>query len=190
MNTVLMILLALAAVYAFVGRAKLEQIAAAVRPNLPAVEPRHVIGAALLLAIAYVWSTSGSHAPAPTPAPPDPARGLVLRGKFSPTPTAAADAAQLAALFGELAAEVEWDAMQADPLIKTGVAFDDLRVRAFDLRLRGDSIGQRHPRVREAIKAYLDAAAGTSGRPLTADQRAAWIAAYREVSRAAEEATK
>lgn len=186
MNTLVMLLLAAAAAYAFLGKDQLERLVAAAHARLPAVEFRHVIGAALIAALAWQWS-SGSRDAEP---PPPPSAQLVLRGKFSPTPTAASDAAKLAALFGELADEVEWDASQPDPLIKSGVAFDDLRVRAFDLRLRGESIGQRHPRVRDAIKAYLDATAGTSGRPLTPEQRAAWVAAYREVARAAAEATQ
>ena len=187
MNTFAMLLLAAAAAYAFLGKDRLEQLVAAAHARLPAVEFRHVIGAALILALAWTWSSG--HSSAPTPDTP-PSASLVLRGKFSATPTAAADAAKLAALFDELAAEVEWDATQPEPLIKSGVAFDDLRVRAFDLRLRGESIGQRHPRVREAIKDFLDRTAGTSGRPLSPEQRAAWIAAYREVARAAEEATR
>lgn len=187
MNTVVMLALAAAAAYAFLGNDRLEQLVAAAHARLPAVELRHVIGAALLVLLAWTWSSSGSQSPTPAPEPGGP---IVLRGRFSPTPTAAADAATLQALFDELAAEVEWDSMQPEPLIRTGVAFDDLRVRAFDLRLRGESIGERHPRVREAIKAYLDATAGTSGKPLTPAQRAAWIAAYREVARAAGEATR
>lgn len=187
MNTVVMLLVAAAAAYAFLGKDRLEQLVAAAHARLPAVEARHVIGAALLVLLAWSWSSGNRQEPTPAPAPAGP---IVLRGKFSPTPAAAADAATLAALFAELADEVEWDASQPEPLIKSGVAFDDLRVRAFDLRLRGESIGQRHPRVREAIKAYLDSTAGTSGRPLTPEQRSAWVAAYRDVSRAAEEATR
>lgn len=186
MNTLVMLLLAAAAAYAFLGKDRLEQLVAAAHARLPAVELRHVIGAALVLTLAWMWA-GGTHQAEPTPPP---SASLVLRGKFSATPTAASDAAKLSALFAELADEVEWDAAQPDPLIKSGVAFDDLRVRAFDLRLRGESIGQRHPRVREAIKDYLDRTAGTSGRPLTPEQRATWIAAYREVARAAEEATR
>lgn len=186
MNTALMLLLAAAAAYAFLGKDRLEQLVAAAHARLPAVELRHVIGAALVAALAWMWASGTNQA---EPSPP-PSATLVLRGKFSATPMAAADAAKLAALFGELADEVEWDASQPDPLIRSGVAFDDLRVRAFDLRLRGESIGQRHPRVREAIKDYLDRTAGTSGRPLTPEQRATWISAYREVARAAEEATR
>jgi hypothetical protein len=86
----------------------------------------------------------------------------------------------------ETAAELEWDGMQADPFLKTGVSTDELRVRMYDLRCRGVSLGDRHPRARDAIRGYLDATAGKSGGPLSPAQRAAWVSAYREVARAAE----
>jgi hypothetical protein len=54
-----------------------------------------------------------------------------------------------------------------------------------DMKRRGESLGARHPLVRDAIQSYLDAAAGTAGGPLTPAQRAAWVAAYREISKAA-----
>jgi hypothetical protein len=90
----------------------------------------------------------------------------------------------------ELASEIEWDSMQAEPLIRTGVAVDDLRQRARELRCRGVSLGEKHPRAREAIKSHLDATAGTSGGPLTPAQRSAWVAAYREIARAAADASR
>ena len=71
-----------------------------------------------------------------------------------------------------------------------GVAFDELRTRARVLRCRGESIGERQPRVREAIQAFLDTAVGTSGGPVSPEQRSAWAAAYREIGRAAGEATR
>jgi hypothetical protein len=90
----------------------------------------------------------------------------------------------------ELAAEIEWDGSQAEPLIRTGVAVDDLRQRARELRCRGVSLGEKHPRAREAIKQHLDATAGTSGGPLTPAQRSAWVAAYRDIARAAADASR
>lgn len=90
----------------------------------------------------------------------------------------------------ELAAEIEWDGMQSEPLVRTGVAVDDLRQRARELRCRGVSLGEKHPRAREAIKNYLDQAAGTSGGPLSPAQRSAWVAAYRDVARAAADASR
>jgi hypothetical protein len=56
--------------------------------------------------------------------------------------------------------------------------------------VKGQSLGEKHPRARAAIEEFLNAAAGTSGGPLTPEQRARWVAAYREVGRAAEAAAR
>lgn len=178
-------LLIAAAAYAFAGD-KLAQYASNV--SLPNLERRHVAGAALLAAAALAWGASAPSTPTPSPTPAPDSR-LVLRGTFV-GPDASADAATVAALMDELAAEIEWDGMQAEPLIRTGVAVDDLRQRARELRCRGVSLGEKHPRAREAIKVYLDGAAGTSGGPLTPAQRSAWVAAYREIGRAAADASR
>jgi hypothetical protein len=152
----------------------------------PDLDGRHVAAAALIAAAFVSWASSRPEAP--TPAPPAP-ESFTLRGKFV-GPDAAADAATTAALLEELASEIEFDGMQAEPFLKTGVSFDELRVRARLLLCRGVSLGEKHPRAREAIKAYLDQAAGVSGGPVTPEQRAKWIAAYREVGRAAADASR
>ena len=146
----LVVALVIAAAYAMAGPQILDQLKkAAGVVDLPHLDRRHIAGAALLLAAALAWRSSGSTEPTPAPGPaPDAA--IVLRGAFV-GPEAAADAATVSAMFDELAAEVEWDAMQAD---------------------------------------YLDRTAGTSGGPLTPAQRSAWVSAYREVARAAADATR
>lgn len=189
MDTVFMLLLAAGAAYAFLGRDRLEQLVAVAHAKLPAVELRHVIGAALVAGLALVWSGRGRTEPTPAPGPA-PDAPITLAGKFSPTPDASTDAALMEALFGEIADELEWDAMEAEPLYKNGVAFDELRVRAFDMRMKGESLGARHPRVRDEIRAYLDRTAGTSGGPLTPAQKSAWVAAFRDVQRAAGDAIR
>jgi hypothetical protein len=68
------------------------------------------------------------------------------------------------------------------------VAFDELRVRSRVLLCRGESLGAKHPLARQAIEDYLNTVAGTAGGPLTPEQKAKWVAAYREVARAAEAA--
>jgi hypothetical protein len=187
MDTVLLVVLAAGAAYAFIGRERLKLIAADAQVWLPMLEVRHVVGAGLLVAAALLWS--GNRKTEPTPAPgPAPGAGLVLQGKFSPHPDAAVHAAQLAAMFGEVADELEWDSMQTAPVWTSGQAMDDLRIRAFNLRFRGQLVGDIHPRIREAIRAYLDQKVGTSGAPLSPAQKAEWIAAYREIQRANEEA--
>jgi hypothetical protein len=136
--------------------------------------------------IAFSIRESGTPAPAPGPAP---VVGLDLRGRFV-GPDAAADAATTAALLEELASQIEWDGSQTEPRLRTGAAFDDLRRAARELRTRGVSLGARQPAVRDEIKRFLDAEAGTEGGPVDAAARAKWVKAYRAVSSAAAEATR
>lgn len=178
------VLLVVAAAYVMFRE---EITKAAGQVPLPQLERRHVVGAALIAAAAISWNYSRPAGPTPAPGPAPGA--LDLRGTFV-GPSASADAATVAALMEELAAEIEYDGMQAEPLIRTGVAVDDLRQRARELRCRGESLGDKHPRARDAIRGYLDAAAGTSGGPLSPAQRSAWIVAYREVGRAAANAAR
>ena len=135
--------------------------------------------------IAFAILESGTP-PAPGPAP---VVGLDLRGRFV-GPDAATDASTTAALLEELAGAIEWDGSQAEPRLKTGAAFDDLRRAARELRTRGVSLGARQPAVRDEIKRYLDAEAGTEGGPVDAASRAKWVKAYRVVAQAAAEATR
>jgi len=137
------------------------------------------------MAFSLFWKRENP-APAPGPAP---VVGLDLRGRFVGV-DAAADAATTAALLEEWAGQIEWDGSQAEPRLKTGAAFDDLRRAARELRTRGVSLGARQPAVRDAIKTFLDAEAGTEGGPVDAASRAKWVRAYRAVSQAAAEATQ
>jgi hypothetical protein len=142
-----------------------------------------------VVAAGVLWLASGDRKP---PAPgPDPApAGLDLRGLFI-GPTAADDSSTFGALCDELAAVVDHDgSREGGPRLKTGVQFDDLRVAACDGRMRGVSIGARQPKVREAIKAYLEQAVGTSGGPVSVETRRAWVDAYRSIARACADATR
>ena len=134
-----------------------------------------------IIAIA-AWMLQGS--PEPTPAPTPPPGELDLSGAFVGE-TAADDAATVAAMTGELADLIEWDQMQGEPILTTGMALDEMRVRARELRCRGRSIGEAHPEVARRVGAYLDEKIGKAGGPVTPQQLAAWVAAYREISRAA-----
>jgi hypothetical protein len=141
--------------------------------------------AVCFMAFSLFWKRENP-APAPGPAP---VVGLDLRGRFV-GPDAAADATTTAALLEELASQIEWDGSQTEPRLRTGAAFDDLRRAARELRTRGVSLGARQPAVRDAIKTFLDAEAGTEGGPVDAASRAKWVKAYRAVSAAAAEATR
>jgi len=145
---------------------------------------------AILAAGAMIAFSIRENGTPPAPAPgPAPVVGLDLRGRFV-GPDAAADAATTAALLEELAGQIEWDGSQTEPRLKTGAAFDDLRRAARELRTRGVSLGARQPAVRDEIKRFLDAEAGTEGGPVDAAARAKWVRAYRAVSQAAAEATR
>lgn len=149
---------------------------------------QQIAAVALLVAAVASWHWGQSVSPAPLP-PPAPAGPLDLAGLFAGQ-HGAEDAAVVAALTAELADEIEWDGKQAEPILKTGVAVDDLRRRARELRCRGVSIGQRQPAARDAIAQHLDQAVGTEGGPLDADKRAAWVKAMREISEAAANVTR
>jgi len=148
------------------------------------------IAAGCLVALALlVWAFDrGSDDAAPNPGPVPPA-GLVLRGLFIGQ-NASSDAQMLSALTAEVGDCIEYDGTRPDPRLKTGVAFDDLRIAAREARLRGESLGARQPKVKEAIHAYLDEAVGTSGGPVTPADRAKWVAAMRDISRACSDAAK
>jgi len=124
-----------------------------------------------------------------TPPGPVPPQGLVLRGLFIGQ-HAAEDAAMLSALTGEIGEIIAYDGTLADPRLKTGVAFDDLRIAAREARMRGESLGARQPKVREAIHSYLDETVGISGGPVTPADRAKWVAAMNDISRACADAAK
>jgi hypothetical protein len=96
----------------------------------------------------------------------------------------------LSALTAEVGDCIEYDGTRPDPRLKTGVAFDDLRIAAREARLRGESLGSRQPKVKEAIHTYLDETVGTSGGPVTPTDRAKWVAAMKDISRACADASK
>ena len=148
---------------------------------------RLYLALAFVVAAAVLWIASGDKTP-PSPAPPAPG-GLVLRGLFVGG-TAPDDAVVFGALCEELAGVIDYDGRLEAPRLKSGVQFDDLRIAACDARMRGVSIGARQPKVREAIKTFLDQAVGTSGGPVSVEARRKWVDAYRDIARACSDATK
>jgi len=145
---------------------------------------RHITAAVLVaLALASLLIPAGV-----LPHPHNPSE-FTLRGKFI-GPHAGTDAAAVACLCTEVADCIYWDGQQAEPLLKTGSAFAELRKRARELRMQNESIGTRQPHVREAIKLYLDEAVGVDGGPVDADTRGKWVTAYREIGRAAADALR
>ena len=180
-------LLIIAAVAAW-GWPHLQPLAEKARAAAAKLTPRHYAGIALVAAaVAYGLGPSAAPAPGPTPAPD--AGPLSLAGLFA-GPTASEDASLVGAMCAEIADEVEFSAGHPDGYLSTGIAVDELRKRTRILRCRGISIGDRQPAARDAIAKYLEDAVGTNGGPLTAEQRTAWVAAYRDLGRAATNAAK
>jgi hypothetical protein len=175
------IVLVVAAIYALAGQQIIEKARSLFATStLPSVDGKHVAFAALIAAAAISWFARPSDAP--PPAPDNPA-AFSLRGKFV-GPTAADDAAIVSSLCEAIGDAIEYDAAH-DKRLKTGVAFDELRVFARELRMRGESIGDRQPQARDAISEFLDDAVGASGGPVTDESRTAWVNAFREIGRAA-----
>lgn len=145
---------------------------------------RTIAVVALLAAAAWSWQPAGV---LPDPTPDDPR--LTLRGLFVGE-RAADDAATLSAFAGAISDAIEEDGKSSEPLLRTGVQFDTLRVRAREILCRGERIGDRQPKVRDAIHSYLDSALGTAGGPVDAAQRAKWVEAYRVIAGAAANATR
>lgn len=176
------------AIYALAGQQITEKVKAwCSTAQMPTIDGKHVAVLALVVAAAISFMPSRSSGPTPDPAPAPP-NAFTLRGKFI-GPSAAEDAATMSALCGELADCIEWDGSH-DQRLKTGVAFDDLRIAARELRCKGESIGARQPQVRDAVHKFLDDAVGSSGGPVTPESRAAWVSALRDLSRAAADVTR
>lgn len=147
---------------------------------------RLYLAAGFIVLAAGLWLASGDKTP-PSPAPAP--SGLTLRGLFVGS-TAPEDAFTFGALCDELASVIEYDGTLQAPRLKNGVQLDDLRMAACDARMKGVSIGARQPKVREAIKTFLDQAVGTSGGPVSVEARRAWVDAFRTIARACSDATK
>ncbi len=181
------VLLIAFAVYVLAGQQITERAKAwYATAKVPTIDGQYVAAVALLVAAVIAFAPSRqAPAPSPAPAPPD---AFTLRGKFI-GPTAAEDASIMAALCGELAECIDYDGKH-DQRLKTGVAFDDLRIAAREMRCKGESIGARQPQVRDAVHRFLDDAVGSSGGPVTPESRAAWVSALRDLSRAAADVTK
>lgn len=177
------------AAYVLAGQQITERVKAwYATAHVPTIDGKHVAAIALVAA-AVIAFTPHRQAPSPTPAPVPP-DAFTLRGKFV-GPSAATDAAMFAALLGELADCLEQDGQRKDgPRLRTGVAFDELRIAAREARMRGESLGARQPAVRDAVHGFLDQAVGTSGGPVTPESRNAWVQAYRDLSKACEEPIK
>ena len=175
------------AVYVLAGQQITKRVKAFIATaHMPTIDGKHVAVLALVVAAAIAFMPSK---PVPTPQPaPVPPDAFTLKGKFVGE-RAASDAMIMSELCASLADCIEYDG-QHDQRLKTGVAFDELRIAAREMRCRGESIGARQPQVRDAVHKFLDDSVGSSGGPVTPESRAAWVSALRDLSRAAADVTR
>jgi hypothetical protein len=175
------------AVYVLAGQQITERAKAwYATAKVPTIDGQYVAAVALLVAAVIAFAPSKQEpSPSPSPVPPD---AFTLRGKFIGE-RAASDAVIMSELCASLADCIEYDG-QHDQRLKTGVALDDLRIAAREMRCKGESIGARQPQVRDAVHKFLDDAVGSSGGPVTPESRAAWVSALRDLSRAAADVTR
>lgn len=175
---------AAAALYFGVDAAKLKAFAEAVKARF---DPRMALAIGLLALAVLALPSWGRRDDTPTPAPDF--GPLSLKGDFRGE-TASSDASTVGNLLLELADEIEWDGSQSEPSFVTGSQIDQLRKAARVMRCRGESIGDRQPVARDKIASYLESHVGTDGGPLTPETRALWVSAFRDVGRAASEASQ
>ena len=143
-----------------------------------------LLGAILLPWGLVAWSHIHKPAPSPDGPSPAPVLDLDLRGVWHGE-TAAEDAAITETILSDLAWFIEEDAKLAEPRLKAGQQLSELRMRARQGATRGVSLAERQPRAIDAISAYLDREIGDKGGPLTPEDRAKWVRAFRAVSAAA-----
>lgn len=151
-----------------------------------------IIGAAVLY---YAFQQGGCTAPV-TPLVPRP-EGPDLVAAFSTNDNraeAAAHAHAFATLCDELADCIEYDTRQPKPRLTTGVACDDLRRAAREMKFDGASLGSKYPGLPSAVDAFFVERVGTWGGkfddPKANKKAADWAAAFRQLAKCAEYAAK
>lgn len=140
-----------------------------------------LLAGAALAAVVEFWPRQSA------PTPND--GGLNLRGKFIGS-EAATDAAAFAGVCAAVADALELDGKSTSPRISTGLQLEDLRTAASEFRFSPVPMRDRQPHAKAAIGRYLDEVVGKSGGPLSDASRTAWVEAFRELARAAEEAVR
>ena len=97
---------------------------------------------------------------------------------------AAHDAAVVAAMSSEIADVIQYDSRQPEPLLVTGWQVDQMRTQTRVWMCDGESLGEKHPKLSDAVSIYLDETVGNNGGPLSKQEILSWVKAYREIARA------
>ena len=121
-------------------------------------------------------------------AAPVPPLGAELSAVFDGHADGKAHARTLAEICHAVADVVEYDGTLTTPRLKNGVQLDDLRAAVRDGRTRGWSFIATYPALKPIFETHFTNAVGTSGGPLDATRRAAWVTAFRQLAAASEHA--
>lgn len=119
-----------------------------------------------------------------SPQPGDPDLTAAFAESSSPD-QARIDALHFSAICRLIADKLEWDGKQEWQLIRTGVELDEFRRGCRHIQLNGSTYGETYPTLAEEVGRYFDSHVGVSGGPLTPEQRAEYVSAFRAISRAA-----
>jgi hypothetical protein len=144
----------------------------------------------LLAAIGLaIWLVTAKPFDGPAPAPGPAPAAVDLVAAFATNDDRAErveHALTFATICRSLADCLEYDAGRSEPLLKTGLQVDDLRRGLRQTRMRGWSFLAKYPALGSQTEAFLAGQVGTSGGPLSAEDRAKWISAFRTLAAAAE----
>ncbi len=142
-----------------------------------------------LAALAW-WAFSRSDPSVPSPSPPPGGPSLVEAFRTNDDRREAVQHARVfATICGSLADYLEYDGSRPQPLIKTGVQIDEFRRGLRQTRTKGWSFLTTYPELGPAVEQFLTREVGTSGGPLTPEQRQKWIAAMRQLEQSAHHAS-
>jgi hypothetical protein len=146
----------------------------------PAAQPNYLPWLAVgAIVLAFLYTAQQHKA-----ADKKPSSTSILAGVFS-TNDNADDAAKDAKAFSELcysiATDLEVDSKLKTPFYKFAVQYDDLRRRARTYMYNGHALSEKYPKLVTAVQDHMLAKVGDAGGPVSEEQRAKWIVAFKEL---------
>lgn len=151
--------------------------------NANAQEKPSLLPLVALAAIA-LWVLAGRDGAVPPAPPAGPDLVSVFRTNDDRS-QARQHARTFATICGSVAEYLEYDGTRAEPLITTGVQIDDFRRSLRQTRMKGWSFLAQYQHLAPALEQFLTAEVGPEGGPFTAEQRAKWVAAMRQLEASA-----
>jgi hypothetical protein len=147
----------------------------------------------VLLIAAILWAVGGRGCSVTPSVPSQPPAGPDLTKAFSTNDNRAeakAHAHVFATICGALAEYIEYDGQRPEPLLKTGVQIDDLRLALRQTRTKGWSFLTKYPDLKEPLETFFTKELGAEGGPIDAAKRSKWVSAMRTLATSAEYAAR